>query len=231
MAQGIVVAAYYDIARENNALERTLECCRGIGADVDEEATERPLGEKQPNVPVSYDVIDDNLSFDLQSDRDYATPVVNTGVGNQIRPHDDSPEEYQRRMNAVLEFVCRLASCLEASYVPLLESEGDPGPVVVPDGRPIAEHVDTPPRFGIYSQEVLDGLGGVDGLFDHPYWYTAEVDDDRTLVIAVGREAPWMDTRFNDTTWTPPTDVDYLQTPRFNALPEEGGSDESIVWD
>ncbi|AWB26353.1 hypothetical protein [Halococcoides cellulosivorans] len=77
---------------------------------------------------------------------------------------------------------------------------------VFPEDRPIAEAIETPPRFGIYADDVLADLGGIEGLFDHKPWYVAHLDDHHTLVIEA--ESPWGD-------WQPPTEAPYIQSARF----------------
>jgi hypothetical protein len=104
-------------------------------------------------------------------------------------------------MNDVLELLCRLAMSLETDYVAFLNVR-EQSTDATPAGESIPETVSEPPAVGIYSPAVLDGFGGVEGVTDFP-WYTAELTDGRTVVIAT--EQPWADAG-----WQPPTDAPYL---------------------
>ncbi|WP_233357368.1 hypothetical protein [Halococcoides cellulosivorans] len=92
------------------------------------------------------------------------------------------------------------------------------GVEVVPDDRPIAKAIETPPRFGVYADHVLTDLGGVEELFDHDPWYVARLGDHHTLVIEV--ESPWGD-------WRPPTEATYIQSARFGDATGEHAAAES----
>jgi len=76
---------------------------------------------------------------------------------------------------------------------------------VVPKDRPIAESIDQPPRLGVYSESLLNKLGGAEQLFDSQPWYTAELEKGRTLLIESNSESPWQG-------WRPPTEAPYIQS-------------------
>lgn len=76
---------------------------------------------------------------------------------------------------------------------------------VWPTDRPLAENVAELPIFGIYSESILDELGGVQAMFDRSPWYVATLLGGHTIVIQ--DDFPW-----NDKQWTPPGDADFLET-------------------
>ncbi|WP_254763715.1 hypothetical protein [Natrinema marinum] len=69
------------------------------------------------------------------------------------------------------------------------------------------------PRMGVYSRDVLDEFGGVAAMFGSPPWYTASLEDGKTVVIE--SDTPWLDGG-----WRPPTEAAYLDDATFNESDE-----------
>jgi hypothetical protein len=113
-------------------------------------------------------------------------------------------------MDVVFELVSRLAMSLEASYSPMLDALGREN--VHPTDRPISESVETPPLLGVFSTELLDEFGGVEGLYDDP-WYVATLTDGRPLVI--DSMPSWSKIDWSKLGWDPPLEADYIETAEF----------------
>ncbi len=145
-----------------------------------------------------------------------AYPDVDVALNQslEVEAFEDS-RAHQRWMDAVFLLVCRLTALLKPTYAPLYFTSGQYE--AVPDDRPIADNVQRPPPFGVYSPEVLADFGGVDSLFDGEPWYVAELQDGRTVVIE--SDSPW-----NESGWEPPEAADYIERAEIRTNADEAGS-------
>jgi hypothetical protein len=150
------------------------------------------------------------IRYTTDSERGPAEPAVRfTTLTNSVSPQlhvDDT--EYQRRMDSVFETICRLSVALEAEYVALVNAP-DRGTSIAPYGRPIADNIEQAPRLGVYADSVIADAGGIDGLYETTPWYTADLKDDRTVVIET--EQPWAEGG-----WQPPTDASFIENAQFH---------------
>ncbi|ACV12201.1 conserved hypothetical protein [Halorhabdus utahensis DSM 12940] len=207
MVDGSLIALFYTSARDAEIFERALNVCKTIGFDLDDtsEPFPPPSGEHARAVQVPVDGWSVTFRFDLNPDRAVKEPSLTIGgFTDSIDPGSvESLETYCTRMDILFELLCRLAIRLETEYMVMADTEGRPN-AVTPTGRPISDHVQRPPSFGVYSPEVLAEFGDVDNLFDAEPWYVAELEDGRTVVIESA--SPW-----NESGWEPPTDTDYIE--------------------
>jgi hypothetical protein len=207
MFGGSLIALFYTSIPTSEYYDRTIDTCAAVGFDI--ENTSEPFppasGEHKRAEGISFDGWDVTLRFHLDSDRVPKQPALTVGgMTESIAPRGvQSLKIHQERMNTLFELLCRLAIALESSYVAVVQTEGRPN-AITPTGRPIAEHVDTPPRIGIYVSKVLDTFGGVAELFDNEPWYVAELTDGRVVVIE--SPTPWADGG-----WQPPTSAEFIK--------------------
>lgn len=218
MVSGASIIAVYDTAITDDVLERTLAICRKTGFSVEADQMKNSSENDYFDVQISYGSKSTTLQFNQDDDRTLDEPVVS--FGRMVYPEKDdvSPDEHREEIEATFELICRLAIDLEAAYIPLFDSERR-SMSVVPTDRPIADAIDQPPRLGVYSNSVLEDLGGIEGLFETTPWYVADLDGDRTLVIE--SESPW-------TGWRPPTDAPYIEEAQFHE-PEAEDSDDGLT--
>ena len=111
-------------------------------------------------------------------------------------------------MDVIFELVCRLASALDVNCAPVFIT---PGVSVRPETDQIIDSAEDIPYIGVYTQSILDDLGGVDGLGISSPWYTAELDDSRIVVIP--STEPW-----TEGGWEPPTTADFLASAEFDRV-------------
>lgn len=99
---------------------------------------------------------------------------------------DDSAAHHEFLDNS-LELLRQLAVRFDAAYLPVFDRHcwSD----IVPDGVPIADHIDQPPTLGIYSASLLDDLGGIDRLYDRQPWRTIDLANGRVAVFDT--DSPW----------------------------------------
>jgi len=114
-------------------------------------------------------------------------------------------------MNSIFGLLCRLSVTLDVDYAPLFTPEDR---YAYPEGRPFAEAIEELPRMGVYSAAVIDQFGGLDPMFDSPPWYTATLEDNKTVVVET--EMPWLEGG-----WQPSTDADYLKNATFSDSNEQ----------
>ena len=200
MTKGATIIAVYGPTTKN--VERTLDICGEVGFEIEEDESRTSLNGQYYVVPISYCQISTNLQFNQQEDRDADEPICS--FGQPVAAEPGEVDQYQQEIDALFELICRFAVDLEASYIPLFDSERR-SMDVVPKDRPIAESIDQPPRLGVYSESLLDKLGGAEQLFDSQHWYTAELEKGRTLLIESNSESPWQG-------WRPPTEAPYIQS-------------------
>lgn len=219
MSKGVSIIAVYDVTVEDTDIESVLTVCREVGFDVEDDQIRDPEN-KYYSVPVSYGSKSTTLSFNQSDDREPGEPLFS--FGRMVYPEKDtvSVDDNLEEIEALFELICRFATELRAGYIALFDSEGRRS-AVVPKDRPIADAIDRPPRLGVYSDAVLSELGGIEGLFETPPWYVAELGDGRTLVIE--SESPWKG-------WRPPTDAPYIEQAWFNETDTDGEqtTDESL---
>lgn len=200
MSQGQWIIAVFDVGSEADIVERAIGICRDVGFDV-EQADDSMLPSGTYVLPITYRDYTTKLQFRQEDDRE-GEPIISF---HKLVYPELGEDEDDEAIEAIFELICRFATELDGAYIPLFNSE-QRSMEVVPDERPIPEAVETPPKLGVYSQEVLEGFGGVEGLFDHEPWYVADLERGHTLVIE--NESPWGE-------WRPPTDAPYIRSARF----------------
>lgn len=203
------VAAFYTSDMPDGIIETALDICNSIGFETENIAERQSEvdGVQFHNINVPFNGWGLNLKFNLNNDCDPAEPPLSIGLGKRIDPSSVAEDvTYQRRMDVIFELVCQLASALNVEYAPVFVT---PGVSVRPETAQITDSVDDIPYIGVYTQEILDNLGGVDGLGTPSPWYTAELDDGRIVVIPSAE--PW-----TEGGWEPPTTADFLTSAEFN---------------
>jgi|GEM_PF-1563611 hypothetical protein len=213
MADTTYIAGFYTSIPTTDIPEQLIQGLDTAGFNVQETEPHEQVGPSSPDeyafkIPLDHTVL--HLYYTTDEDRKPKKPEAKlSSLDHSINPKwSDDTETYQRRMDDVLELVCRLAMALEAEYVPLINAQ-EHGMKATPSGRPISEAVSVPPPIGIYSPTVLDGFGGIESLTEEPPWYVAELTDGRTVVITT--DEPWADGG-----WRPPTDAPYIERAWFN---------------
>jgi|APHM01.1.fsa_nt_gi hypothetical protein len=142
-------------------------------------------------------------------DRASDDPVlVLSGFADWVYPSGPWDAETRRvRMDALFELLCRLATAFEPDYLPLFDTETD-GSGVVPTDDSIPDSIRSPPPLGVFSNQVLSDLGGVDRFFEAEPWYVATLDGEQTLLVSA--ESPWTNGE-----WRPPTEAEYVLNGQF----------------
>ena len=203
------VAAFYIHSTPDDIIETVLKACNDIGFNTGE-ITKRQSkvdGVQFNNINIPFDGWELNFKFNLNDDRQPDEPPLSVGLGKRIDPSFVTGDTtYQRRMDVIFELVCRIASTLAVDYAPVFIT---PGVSVRPETAQITDSVEDIPYIGVYTQTILDGLGGVDGLGTPSPWYTAELNDGRIVVIPASE--PW-----TEGGWEPPTTADFLASAEFN---------------
>jgi len=149
--------------------------------------------------------------------------VVISGINDKVHPKWIDPsdsclsDEFNYWIDTIFEIACRVSVILDAEYSVLLNTDNDPMSRV-PDSRPIGSGIDIAPQIGVYSNSVLDRVGGVEGLNDGLPYYSAQLPGGQTLVIKSA--TPW-----TDTGWSPPTDAEYIESATFH---DSSGKREEI---
>lgn len=205
MSDGVVTVGVYDPDPTKQFVVETRAAFERAGFDGAE------LNEKQSDGHVVFRVPYGhwNIRVHVNTDGEYGLdePAVHLGLGEMIYPYRwDDADTYRQAMSGMFELICRLATGLDAAYTPVFDSEGR-AMAVVPRDRPIGEAVESPPILGVYSDDVLRQLGGLDGMFDSPPWYTAELSGGKTVVVE--SEEPWGN-------WQPPTDAEFIKSASFH---------------
>lgn len=212
MAQGVWTTAVFDVDSPDTIIEDVTRICRDIGFDVNE-TDARELASGTYMLPISFESYSSRLLFRPDDDRDEEAVL---SFGKLVDPEKGVEEDYVA-VRAIFDLICRIASELDAAYISLVHTEKR-SMEVVPDERPIPAAVETPPKLGVYSKAVLEGFGGVEGLFDHDPWYVADLEGGHTLVIE--NESPWGE-------WRPPTDAPYIQSARYSEGDAETQAEQS----
>lgn len=210
--------AYYTEDKIEDIDEVIRETCAAVGFEIERAPTERTNSHASECI-VSYDEWNFRMTFDVRSDydpTDSGTPrsedsgipiqkINLSGASWFANPWENgiSQDEYQRRVDIIFEFICRLAMAIDVEYAPML---GFVDPLQCwPTDYPITDNIEELPIFGIYSQSALEDLGGIEAMFDRSPWYVAELPSGHTVVIQ--EDFPW-----NKRDWTPPTDAEFLET-------------------
>lgn len=208
MSDSTYVAAFYTSVPASSVPGRLVLGLDRAGVDMRATEPSEPIGpssadEYQFEVPFHESRF--IVKYTTDDDRNPAEPAVRlTALTHSVHPKwSDDVDEYQRRMDDVLELLSRLAMELEAEYVALIDAQ-EHGTDATPSGDSIPETVSIPPPIGIYSTMVLDEFGGPTELAETPPWYTAELADGRTVVVTI--EEPWADGG-----WRPPMEAPYLE--------------------
>jgi len=194
--------AFYGIDSENRIIERSLESASVVGFEI-EHASSLETMEKYEKVRVPYDDWELVFKWNKLSSRSMDEPVLSITIDEEYDSSVGSGGERDpSMMDIVFELVCQLSVSLDPDFVAWFNIN-DRMLDVLPDGRPYNKSVETIPRFGVYSPDVLDSFGGVDELFDGEPWYVAELSNRSTLVIETS--SPW-----GDSGWHPPNDINSL---------------------
>lgn len=206
MRDGSVIALFYTSASETELYERALAAAEDGGFEGSDASTSgdgNGLGDR-PDVDLTTDGMSLELRFNLDEDRGPQDPPVRIRrlTHEVYPPYLPDGEGYADRMGDTFELLCRLADGLEVEYAAVANTVGRIN-AVVPDDRPIGEAIDGIPQIGVFSDDVLADLGGLDAAYEDP-WYTARTTGGRTVVFE--SDDPWS---FGD--WEPPTDAEYLE--------------------
>lgn len=219
MSQGVWTIAVFDIQSTNEAVNRVKDLGQEIGFEIREDDA-RTMATGTYLLPISYQNHSTNLMFRLDDERDEEAEI---SFGRLLDTTENEAETHDT-VEAIFELICKISTELNAAYTAMVHTEKR-SMEVVPEDRPIPEAVETPPRLGVYAEDVLAGFGGVEGLFDHDPWYVAELEDGHTLVIE--SESTWGD-------WRPPTEASYIRSAEFptdESTAQSNQSDETALSD
>lgn len=196
--------ACYDCERKVAIEDTILEICEDLGLDIDE-AYKTEAHRFDSNIGIPYRNWEWELGFryNTTTGTDGNGVCLKIDLHRQIDPASfDDEAVYVEWMDLVYDLGVRPSMALEAAYTPLYDAV-DRSRAVRVTGRPFSEYVDEPPLFGVFSEPVLADFGGVDGLYDDP-WYTATLSDGRTVVI--DSHPLW-----SQSDWEPPTEASYIE--------------------
>lgn len=206
MAEGTAAMAFYTSRTDEEMRGAVVAACEEAGFSVapenviDGNIVDNELGE----VIIEYDQWRFDLHFEDDPQPD--TPALMIGCGQKIYPNAaDDTGEYQRKMTAIYELLCRLAVAVDSDYAPLFNPVGRSA---MPTGNDIIETLAELPRMAVYSPEMLDDAGGVEALYQTDPWYTATLSDGKVVVIET--QEPWADGG-----WRPPTEAEYMTVASF----------------
>ncbi|WP_232685986.1 hypothetical protein [Halobacterium zhouii] len=195
--------AYFDCETQPAGIDVILETCQKSGFKV-QNSNDLGNGDKdgEQEVRLTYEHWHPRLSVYSGDEYGQVFPFLDISLNGSLAAVDfDESRAHRQWMDTVFNLVCQLSLLLGPAYAPLYHTSG--AYREVPEGRPIAEDVEAPPQLGVYAPDVLDGFGGVAGLFEDTPWYAAELTGGRTVVIESA--SPW-----SDAGWEPPTDADYI---------------------
>lgn len=198
---------YYTQSSVENIEEIVVEVCKQVGLTVDKEAGDQIEKDTEASVIyISSHDIELLAEYNVESDRNPKPELSVTNVFSLLdRPMDE--REYKQSVDSFYELICRLTIAIEADYVVMYAC--DPPREAWPTGRPIGETVTEVPIFGIYSESVLDQLGGLEQMFRRSPWYVAQLTSGHTVVI----EDEFIQ---SDHEWRPPTDAEFLEAAEFS---------------
>lgn len=203
---GTSMIAFYSSVSLEDVVGLATRVCDDVGFQVrnsSEPEFESP-DEKSLVLDIPYNGWAITLRFNLDEKREPNEPVLTLGELSTIFNTSDKNrgESPSQRADVLFELTCRLATALEAEYVPLIDMGGRANSVI-PRGRPIGDTVEAVPRFGVFAASVIDQFGGLEKMYGDP-WYTAKLDSGQTVVIESG--SPW-----TDDAWEPPTDASFIE--------------------
>lgn len=179
MPEPAVVAFHAEVPVER-AITDVTDVCTDIGFEVVDVDEEMPALSSDGYRKLDAEREDWSLSFQFTlTDREPGDPLFLVSVGHNVYPdHPDDDGEYRDRMGTIFEIVCRLATALEADYVSLMTDQNDS---IVPEDRPIGEHLDDAPTFGVYAPALLERLGGPESIAGSQPWYTATLETGHSM--------------------------------------------------
>lgn len=109
-----------------------------------------------------------------------------------FRDLSEGPEEYAGAVCDFVDLVCDLAVALDSAYVGTFNTKhgggGTPSPetVLLLDGLDDLERI---PWLGIYSEPLIEELGGRERVLDTPAWRVEELENGSILIITT--KVPW----------------------------------------
>lgn len=176
-----------------NVISTGLDAAERVGFEVDRE--QKPADEDWPNFNGNYEgTTITGFTFDISEDREPYERVLSVGLGELLsRRKWNSGEGYAEFVDCVVDLSCELAAAYDAKYVSLLTSNEHSE--ITPTGMPFADHIDKVPNLAVYSESLLDELGGFDALYGGLPWRYAKLDSGH--VFAMTADGPW-DTEFTD---------------------------------
>lgn len=207
----------YDPGVDGDVVERSLEVFEDLGFDVAARERSSGLMSGFHYLDVPHDQ-GWSVSIQVNEDDDLGADDSVLGLRLQHLVYPDRGQDgvsHEATMDVLFELVVRLAMALDLSYLAVFGMEQADG-TVTPDGEPISESIDAPPRMGVYSSALLEALGGVDEFASDDPWYVAELTDGRTVVIRTAW--PW-----GDGGWSPPTGAEYLTSATLDSDDTDAG--------
>lgn len=177
-----------------NPIQRGFDVAEQAGFDINRE--QKPDDEEWPRFNGNYNgTTISGFTFDISDDREQYERILAVGLGELLsrRTWGDG-EKYVEFVDGVIDLACELAIAYDAAYVPLLTSNQHSD--IAPTGMPFAEHIDKVPNLAVYSESLLDELGGLEALYGGRPWRYAELDSRH--VFAMTADGPWQDTEFTD---------------------------------
>ncbi len=137
-----------------------------------------------------------NFQFDISENRDPYERVLMVSLSEALWPRKWSDDgKYAEFIDVVVDLACELATAYDAEYIPLLITI-DQYSDIAPTGMPFAGHIDQVPQLAVYSESLLEELGGFEALYGGEPWRYAELDSGH--VFAMTADGPWRNSEFTD---------------------------------
>lgn len=205
---------FYECAAPDFETADLIDICARIGVDTDDVREETSIDTDDIQISVPYDSWRLMFKFPAGDTADLHPACLTCRLNNTFLAAEyGSSRPYAEWIDAVFELTCRLTMLTEAGYVPLYETTTR-GYDALPREYPILGSIREPPEIGVFAPSTLDEDGGLDRLYDSP-WYTAELADGRTAVVK--SSSPW------GHEWEPPTETDAEYITKSNFRQDDTG--------
>jgi len=207
MPSGIAVIEYHTSRSGDEAMADALEQAELAGFNVEGRTEDPHAAGDARYLKIDYRQWQFSFVFNVQEDRNPGEPLLRIDCGNTIYPSEtDDEAAYRNLLDTLFELLCRVATALDAEYAALFNPESRDA---MPHSRPFVDGITELPRMGAYSERVINQFGGLDAMFGPSRWYTATLDERRTIVIDA--KSGWL-----SGPWQPPTSSAFIEHAEFH---------------
>lgn len=143
-----------------------------------------------------------DVNFYTDTEREWNDPRLTITVDSGYLDPDNSKITDQQQsgfIGALVSLVREISETVDPLYVCQFDSAGLPGEVF-PTTKPISSDLDRIPWIGVYSNSVIDELGGREHVLNTPAWNVEELATGSILIVKT--DHPVVPTEIN------PTDID-----------------------